>query len=164
MYRQPITDPAKLQALRRRCSRFFGSQDGGIPVDSVKAMAAVLDSLGKNEVVEFFDAGHGSRIRQAGITTPPPPRQRGSGRRSSRTTSSSDVRRRVAAYGLDSATDRRIASGMRYVINRFREPGGAAPPADAHVRDFHRTLPGYEPTPLHRRRAWPSRWASPTCT
>src|SRR4029077_964320 len=42
---------------------------------------------------------------------------------------------------------------MRYVINRFREPGGAAPPADAHVRDFHRTLPGYAPTPLHRRRA-----------
>lgn len=42
---------------------------------------------------------------------------------------------------------------MRYVINRFREPGGAAPPADAHVRDFHRTLPGYAPTLLHRRRA-----------
>jgi len=42
---------------------------------------------------------------------------------------------------------------MRYVINRFREPGGSPPPVNARVREFHRTLPGYEPTPLHRRRA-----------
>ena len=42
---------------------------------------------------------------------------------------------------------------MRYVINRFRVPGGVPLPADARVREFHRTLPGYEPTPLYRRGA-----------
>ena len=42
---------------------------------------------------------------------------------------------------------------MRYVINRFRAPTGVPLPADARVREFHRTLPGYEPTPLYRRGA-----------
>jgi len=43
-----------------------------------------------------------------------------------------------------------MAGAMRCVINRFRRREDAAP-ANAHVRDFHRTLPGYEPTPLIRR-------------
>jgi len=58
-YGSPITEPTQLQELRAPLLGLFGSQDSGIPVDSVKAMAAVLDSLGKNETVEFFDAGHG---------------------------------------------------------------------------------------------------------
>lgn len=58
-YGQPITDPAQLQALQAPLLGLFGSQDSGIPADSVKAMAAALDKLGKNETVEFFDAGHG---------------------------------------------------------------------------------------------------------
>ena len=58
-YGSPITDPAQLQQLKAPLLGLFGSQDSGIPVDSVKAMAAVLDKLGKNETVEFFDAGHG---------------------------------------------------------------------------------------------------------
>ena len=58
-YGQPITDPAQLQELQAPLLGLFGSQDGGIPADSVKAMAAVLDKLGKTETVEFFDAGHG---------------------------------------------------------------------------------------------------------
>jgi len=58
-YGSPITDPAQLQELQAPLLGLFGSQDGGIPVDSVKAMAAALDKLGKNETVEFFDAGHG---------------------------------------------------------------------------------------------------------
>lgn len=39
---------------------------------------------------------------------------------------------------------------MRYVINPFRERR-VQPPVDAGIRAFHRTLPGYEPTPLVRR-------------
>jgi carboxymethylenebutenolidase len=58
-YGSPITDPAQLQALQAPLLGLFGSQDQGIPIDSVKAMAAALDKLGKNETVQFFDAGHG---------------------------------------------------------------------------------------------------------
>ena len=58
-YGQPITDPVKLQALQAPLLGLFGSQDTGIPADSVKAMAAALDKLGKTETVQFFDAGHG---------------------------------------------------------------------------------------------------------
>jgi carboxymethylenebutenolidase len=58
-YGQPITDPAQLQQLQAPLLGLFGSQDTGIPVDSVKAMAAALDKLGKVETMQFFDAGHG---------------------------------------------------------------------------------------------------------
>lgn len=43
-------------------------------------------------------------------------------------------------------------AGLRGVINRFRETVPSGPPAAA-VRMFHRTLPGYAPTPLVRRPA-----------
>ena len=43
-------------------------------------------------------------------------------------------------------------AGQRYVLNRFRT-SSAPSPADARVRDFHRALPGYAPTPLVRRTA-----------
>ncbi|MFZ0319429.1 MAG: pyridoxal-phosphate dependent enzyme, partial [Candidatus Sulfotelmatobacter sp.] len=36
---------------------------------------------------------------------------------------------------------------MRFVENRFREAGPFPAPSSA-ARDFHRTLPGYAPTPL----------------
>lgn len=36
---------------------------------------------------------------------------------------------------------------MRFVQNRFREKGPFPPPSSA-AREFHRTLPGYAPTPL----------------
>src|ERR1700676_4147510 len=36
---------------------------------------------------------------------------------------------------------------MRFVRNRFREPG-VFPTPYRTARDFHRTLPGYAPTPL----------------
>jgi diaminopropionate ammonia-lyase len=36
---------------------------------------------------------------------------------------------------------------MRFAKNRFREPGPFPAPSSA-ARDFHRTLPGYAPTPL----------------
>jgi carboxymethylenebutenolidase len=58
-YGSPVTDPARLTALQAPLLGLFGSQDAGIPVDSVKAMAAALDRLDKNETVQFFDAGHG---------------------------------------------------------------------------------------------------------
>lgn len=58
-YGSPITDPAQLQELQAPLLGLFGSQDSGIPIDSVKAMATALDKLGKNETVQFFDAGHG---------------------------------------------------------------------------------------------------------
>jgi carboxymethylenebutenolidase len=57
-YGQPITDPAQLQQLQAPLLGLFGSQDTGIPVDSVKAMAAALDKLGRTETMLFFDAGH----------------------------------------------------------------------------------------------------------
>lgn len=37
---------------------------------------------------------------------------------------------------------------LRHVVNRFQSPVVACPPADP--RPFHRTLPGYGATPLHR--------------
>ncbi len=40
---------------------------------------------------------------------------------------------------------------MRYAINRFRAATGDVPLVPRDVRDFHRTLPGYEPTPLVSR-------------
>lgn len=58
-YGQPITDPKQLEQLDAPLLGFFGSQDTGIPADSVKAMAAELDRLGKSETLQFFDAGHG---------------------------------------------------------------------------------------------------------
>ena len=58
-YGQPITDPKQLEQLDAPLLGLFGSQDTGIPADSVKAMAAVLDRLNKNETLQFFDAGHG---------------------------------------------------------------------------------------------------------
>ena len=58
-YGQPITDPGELARLDAPLLGLFGSQDTGIPVDSVKVMAAQLDKLGKNETMQFFDAGHG---------------------------------------------------------------------------------------------------------
>ncbi len=57
-YGQPITDPAQLQHLQAPLLGLFGSQDTGIPADSVKAMAAALDRLGRTETMLFFDAGH----------------------------------------------------------------------------------------------------------
>ena len=41
----------------------------------------------------------------------------------------------------------------RYALNRYREPGALSAPLSADVRAFHRTLPGYAPTPLVRRPA-----------
>ncbi len=43
-------------------------------------------------------------------------------------------------------------AGQRYSLNRFRKQPAHSPP-DVRVRDFHRTLPGYAPTPLVRRTA-----------
>ncbi|MFN0180561.1 MAG: pyridoxal-phosphate dependent enzyme [Gemmatimonadales bacterium] len=39
---------------------------------------------------------------------------------------------------------------MRFVINPYREAGPFPLPSRKPVRDFHRTLPGYAPTPLFR--------------
>jgi carboxymethylenebutenolidase len=58
-YGQPITDSTVLQQLQAPLLGLFGSQDSGIPADSVKAMAAALDKLGRDETIQFFDAGHG---------------------------------------------------------------------------------------------------------
>lgn len=58
-YGRPVTDPATLSGLRAPLLGIFGTQDRGIPADSVRAMAASLQRLGKSQVVEFFEAGHG---------------------------------------------------------------------------------------------------------
>jgi carboxymethylenebutenolidase len=58
-YGRPITDAATLEGLRAPLLGIFGSQDRGIPADSVRAMTATLDGLGRAQSVEFFDAGHG---------------------------------------------------------------------------------------------------------
>lgn len=44
-------------------------------------------------------------------------------------------------------------NATRWVLNRFRQPGAFPTPARDPVRAFHRSLPGYEPTPLVRRSA-----------
>ena len=46
-----------------------------------------------------------------------------------------------------------MTGATRYVINRFRAPDRHAPRATTAVRYFHRSLPGYESTPLVRRGA-----------
>jgi diaminopropionate ammonia-lyase len=38
----------------------------------------------------------------------------------------------------------------RAVVNGRRDPLRVPPPAGEHVREFHRQLPGYRPSPLHR--------------
>ncbi len=58
-YGRVVTDSASLAPLRAPLLGHFGTQDEGIPLDSVKAMAGTLDRLKKRETVEFYDAGHG---------------------------------------------------------------------------------------------------------
>lgn len=58
-YGRPITDAATLGGLTAPLLGLFGTQDRGIPADSVRAMAAALDQLGRSQAVEFFEAGHG---------------------------------------------------------------------------------------------------------
>ncbi len=58
-YGRVVTDSASLAPLKAPLLGHFGTKDEGIPIDSVKAMAATLDRLKKRETVEFYDAGHG---------------------------------------------------------------------------------------------------------
>ena len=58
-YGRPITDRPTLSGLKAPLLGIFGSQDRGIPADSVNAMSAALDSLKHPHAIHFFDAGHG---------------------------------------------------------------------------------------------------------
>jgi carboxymethylenebutenolidase len=57
-YGAPIQDKAQLDRLKAPLIGFFGTQDKGIPADSVKAMDAKLKELGKNTNISFYDANH----------------------------------------------------------------------------------------------------------
>jgi carboxymethylenebutenolidase len=57
-YGQPMTDRAELQKLDGPLIGFFGTQDRGIPADSVRQMERELKSLGKDVEIHFYDANH----------------------------------------------------------------------------------------------------------
>ena len=60
LYDNPLLrEPLTTKHIKPRLLGHFGTKDEGIPIDSVKAMAATLDRLKKRETVEFYDAGHG---------------------------------------------------------------------------------------------------------
>jgi carboxymethylenebutenolidase len=53
------TDPSALKPLEAPVLAFFGGQDRGIPLDTVRAFEEALDGLGKDaEVVVYPEAGH----------------------------------------------------------------------------------------------------------
>lgn len=58
-YGRVLSDSASLSTLKAPLLGHFGTQDRGIPVDSVKAMEATLKHLGKPVSIYFYDAGHG---------------------------------------------------------------------------------------------------------
>lgn len=58
-YGRPITDQATLSGLAAPLLGLFGTQDRGIPADSVHAMSATLTAMKHPNTTEFFDAGHG---------------------------------------------------------------------------------------------------------
>lgn len=58
-YGRPITDLARLRALRAPLLGLFGAEDGGIPVASARALEANLRKLGKSAEVRVYPgAGH----------------------------------------------------------------------------------------------------------
>jgi carboxymethylenebutenolidase len=58
-YGRPETHPGKLAALKAPLQGHFGSQDGGIPPDSVSAFRAALETAGKTaEIYLYPRAGH----------------------------------------------------------------------------------------------------------
>lgn len=58
-YGRPVTDPDRLAALELPVQGHFGSEDGSIPVEEVRAFQAALDSADvTNEIYVYEGAGH----------------------------------------------------------------------------------------------------------
>lgn len=58
-YGRPVTDPAKLKALKAPLQGHFGAEDHGIPTDSVAALRAALKTAGKKAEIHLYPgAGH----------------------------------------------------------------------------------------------------------
>jgi carboxymethylenebutenolidase len=58
-YGAPITDPKQIARLKAPVLGLYGALDTGIPVDSVKAMEAVVKKAGDQITVQVYpDAGH----------------------------------------------------------------------------------------------------------
>jgi carboxymethylenebutenolidase len=58
-YGRLVTDESELAKLQMPILGFFGAEDQGIPVDSVRAFEAALNKLGKNASINIYEgAGH----------------------------------------------------------------------------------------------------------
>lgn len=55
---QLVTEPEKLAALRAPILAIFGSRDGSIPAEKVKAFDAALTAAGKEHTIHVYDAEH----------------------------------------------------------------------------------------------------------
>jgi len=53
-YGDVVTDPAQLKGLDIPLLGIFGAEDTGIPVEDVRRMQSVLDSLGKEATIEIY--------------------------------------------------------------------------------------------------------------
>ncbi len=53
-YGDVVTDPAQLKGLEIPLLGIFGAEDTGIPVEDVRRMKEVLDSLGKEATIEIY--------------------------------------------------------------------------------------------------------------
>ena len=54
-YGRLVTDKDELSALEMPIIGFFGSEDGGIPVDSVREFESALNELGKDASIHIYD-------------------------------------------------------------------------------------------------------------
>jgi carboxymethylenebutenolidase len=54
-YGRVVTDKAELEKLSMPILGIFGAEDGGIPVDSVRAFESALKELGKNAAIHVYD-------------------------------------------------------------------------------------------------------------
>jgi len=72
-YGRLVTDSGELQKLRMPILGFFGAEDQGIPVESVKAFESALKELGKNVSIDIYEGADHAFANPSGQNYQPEP-------------------------------------------------------------------------------------------
>lgn len=72
-YGRLVTDEAELQKLDMPILGFFGAEDEGIPVESVKAFESALKKLGKNASIHIYEGANHAFANPSGQNYQPEP-------------------------------------------------------------------------------------------
>jgi carboxymethylenebutenolidase len=72
-YGRLVTDSGELQKLRMPIMGFFGAEDQGIPVESVKAFESALKELGKNASIDIYEGADHAFANPSGQNYQPEP-------------------------------------------------------------------------------------------